>query len=211
MPDTPSIGQMLRKHREERGLTPEQAAHQSRVPLRLLQALEADDYHLLPDPGYLTRLLHEYALLLKLDPKALEVEFRSAIRRPPGGGLVAAPAQPPPLVIPWKQVLWTAGVILIVTNIRKKRWERRAADLWKHVEWKKVVWVVFSLFLYAFLFSTIGYLLATVGEMAFLLRITRRSKMWIPEIAGALMIALASYFLFGVLMGIQLPKGLLDL
>jgi cytoskeletal protein RodZ len=117
MPDTPSIGQMLRKHREERGLTPEQAAHQSRVPLRLLQALEADDYRLLPDPAYLTRLLHEYALLLGLDPKALQAEFRSAIRRPPGGSLVAAPPQPPPLVIPWKQVLWTAGVILIVTPL----------------------------------------------------------------------------------------------
>jgi len=103
------------------------------------------------------------------------------------------------------------GFVLIVTNIQKKRWERRIADLWKHVEWKKVVWVVLSLFLYAFLFSKIGYLLATAGVMTFLLRITRRSKMWIPEIAGALMIALASYFLFGVLMGIQLPKGLLDL
>jgi putative tricarboxylic transport membrane protein len=103
------------------------------------------------------------------------------------------------------------GFVLIVTNIRKKRWERRAGDLWKHVEWKKVVWVVLSLFLYAFLFSKIGYLLATVGEMTFLLRITRRSKMWIPEIASALMIALASYLLFRVLMGIQLPKGLLEL
>jgi len=117
MPDTPSIGQMLRKEREERGLTPEQAAHQSRVPLRLLQALEADDYRLLPDPAYLTRLLHEYALLLRLDPKALEVEFRSAIRRPPGASLATAPPQPPPLVIPWKQVLWTAGAILIVTPL----------------------------------------------------------------------------------------------
>lgn len=112
-----TIGQMLRKQREERGLTPEQAAYQSKVPLRLLQALEADDYRLLPDPAYLIRLLHEYALLLKLDAKALEAEFRSAIRRPPGGSLAAVPSQPPPPTIPWKQVLWTAAAILVVTPL----------------------------------------------------------------------------------------------
>jgi cytoskeleton protein RodZ len=117
MPEKMSIGQMLRKHREDRGLTPEQAAYQSKVPLRLLQALEADDYRLLPDPAYLIRLLHEYALLLKLDPKALEAEFRSAIRRPPGASLVAIPSQPPPAPIPWKQVLWTAAAILVVTPL----------------------------------------------------------------------------------------------
>jgi len=117
MPDKASIGQTLRKQREERGLTPEQAAYQSKVPLRLLQALEADDYRLLPDPAYLIRLLHEYALLLKLDPKALDAEFRSAIRRPPGASLSPAPSPPPPAAIPWKQVLWTAVAILVVTPL----------------------------------------------------------------------------------------------
>jgi len=117
MPDKGSIGQRLRKQREERGLTPEQAAYQSKVPLRLLQALEADDYRLLPDPGYLIGLLHEYTLLLKLDPKALETEFRSAIRRPPGVSLAAVPSKPAPAPIPWKHVLWTAAAILIITPL----------------------------------------------------------------------------------------------
>lgn len=124
MPDRPSIaqddkasiGQMLRKQREERGLSPEQAAYQSKVPLRLLQALEADDYRMLPDPAYLIGFLHEYALLLKLDSKALEVEFRNAIRRPPGARLVPV-ASPPPPPISWKHVLWTAAAILVVTPL----------------------------------------------------------------------------------------------
>jgi cytoskeletal protein RodZ len=72
MGEMTTIGQVLRQRREERGLTPEQAAFQSKVPLRLLQALESDDYRLLPDAAYLTRLLHEYARLLKLDCEALE-------------------------------------------------------------------------------------------------------------------------------------------
>ena len=130
-PDKASIGQMLRKQREERGLTPEQAAYQSKVPLRLLQALEADDYRMLPDPAYLIGLLHEYALLLKLDPKALEAEFRSAIRRPPGGFVAPAPPQPAPPPIPWKHVLWTAAAILVVTPlvfIALSLASKRAAD-----------------------------------------------------------------------------------
>jgi cytoskeleton protein RodZ len=111
-----SVGQILRTRREERGLTPEQAAYQSKVPIRLLQTLESDDYRLVPDPAYLIRPLHEYARLLKLDPDALEAEFRRAIRRPPSASLAVAPTPPPPAV-PWKQVVWTAIAILIVTPL----------------------------------------------------------------------------------------------
>jgi cytoskeleton protein RodZ len=77
--------------------------------------LEADDYRILPDPAYLIGLLHEYTLLLKLDPKALETEFRSAIRRPPSASLVPVASPPPP--IPWKHVLWTTAAILVVTPL----------------------------------------------------------------------------------------------
>jgi cytoskeleton protein RodZ len=115
MTEKATIGQILRQHREERGLTPEQAAYQSKVPLRLLQALEADDYRLLPDAAYLIRFLHEYARLLKLDPAALEQEFRRTIHRPPGQSL--APVPPPPPPIPWKQVAWTGAAILVVTPL----------------------------------------------------------------------------------------------
>ncbi|MBI2561657.1 MAG: helix-turn-helix domain-containing protein [candidate division NC10 bacterium] len=117
MADKASIGQTLRERREERGLSPEQAAFQSRVPLRLLQALEADDYRLLPDAAYLIRFLQDYARLLKLDPDVLAAEFRKAIRRPPGTSLVAVPPPTPPLMIPWKQVLWTLAAILVITPL----------------------------------------------------------------------------------------------
>jgi len=112
-----SIGQQLRQKREERGLTPEQAAHQSKVPIRLLQALESGDYRVVPDPGYLIGPLHEYARLLKLDPDALQAEFRKAIRRPPSAFLAVVPGPPPRPAVPWKQVIWTAVAILIVTPL----------------------------------------------------------------------------------------------
>ncbi len=117
MSDGPSIGQLLRLRREERGLTVEQAAYQSKVPLRLLQALESDDYHLLPDPMYLVRFLHEYALFLKLDPGTLLAEFQEVTRRPPKTSLAVAPPPPPMPAIPWKQVVWTAAAIVVITPL----------------------------------------------------------------------------------------------
>jgi len=109
-----SIGSTLRQHREERGLTVEQAAYQSKVPLRLVQALESDDYHLLPDALYLIRLLHDYATFLKLDVAAIEAEFQAAIRRPTRTSLTVTPAPRPTPTIPWKQVLWTVTAILVI-------------------------------------------------------------------------------------------------
>lgn len=112
-----SIGETLRRRREERGLTPEQAAFQSKVPLRLVQVLEADDYHLLPDPLYLVRLLHEYARFLGLDVAALDTEFQEAIHRPPRPSPPPAPTPRPAVNIPWRQVLWTVAAILVVTPL----------------------------------------------------------------------------------------------
>ena len=113
-----SIGQTLRRRREERGLTVEQAAHRSNVPIRLVEALESDDYHLLPDALYLVRLLHEYATLLQLDAVAIEAEFRQAVRRPPRPSLAPPSSAPRPgPTIPWKQMLWTLVAILVITPL----------------------------------------------------------------------------------------------
>jgi cytoskeleton protein RodZ len=112
-----SIGSTLRQHREERGLTVEQAAFQCKVPLRLVQALESDDYHLVPDALYLVRLLRDYAVFLNLDAVALETEFLTAIQRPSQALLSVVPAPRPTPTIPWKQVRWTVTAILVVTPL----------------------------------------------------------------------------------------------
>lgn len=111
------IGETLRRRREERALTPEQAAFQSKVPLRLVQMLESDDYQLLPDPLYLVRLLHEYSSFLGLDAASLDAEFQDALRRPPRPSPAPAPVPRAASTIPWKQVLWTVAAILVVTPL----------------------------------------------------------------------------------------------
>ena len=117
MDSSVSIGETLRRRREERALTPEQAAFQSKVPLRLVQMLESDDYQLLPDPLYLVGLLHQYGTFLGVDVAALDAEFQHAMRRPPRPSPPPAPAPRVASTIPWKQVLWTVAAILVVTPL----------------------------------------------------------------------------------------------
>jgi cytoskeleton protein RodZ len=111
-----SIGETLRRRREERGLSLEQASFQSKVPLRLVQTLESDDYQYLPDPLYLTGLLRNYAGFLGLDPSGLDAEFQRAIhRRPPPMPATAAPR--PATALPWKTARWTVAAILMAAPL----------------------------------------------------------------------------------------------
>jgi len=109
-----TIGQRLRTGREEQGITPEQAAYRSKIPLQFLHALESDDYHLLPDPAYLLRPLHEYARVLGMEPAPLEAEFQQSIRRPPSPSLAVIPPPEDPSPIPWTHILWTLAAIVVI-------------------------------------------------------------------------------------------------
>ena len=105
-------------------------------------------------------------------------------------------------------VLGAFAIILLVTSSLKKRWGKPLADLWKGVEWKKVVEVLCALFLYPLLLTSLGYLLTTFGLMGFLLGILGGSKIWI-RILNALLITVVSYIIFYILLGVNLPKGML--
>ena len=105
-------------------------------------------------------------------------------------------------------ILGASAVILLVTSSMKKMWERKIADLWKGLEWKKVAGVLLCLFLYPLVLPFLGYLLATFGLMSVLLGVMGRSKAWVQEV-NALIVTLASYVLFHILLNVRLPKGML--
>jgi hypothetical protein len=71
----------------------------------------------------------------------------------------------------------------------------------------KVIWVLFSLFLYPIVLPIAEYFITTFGLMAFLLCIRKRSKVWIPGMT-ALAITLISYVIFYTLLDVKLPKGI---
>jgi cytoskeletal protein RodZ len=58
---TDSIGKLLRTAREERHLSLEQVAHATRIRLRFLQALEADDFAAMPSSAQMRGFLRAYA------------------------------------------------------------------------------------------------------------------------------------------------------
>ncbi len=56
-----SIGEELRKFREEKGITLDEAAKRTRIAKRYLEALEEERYQMLPDETYIITFLRSYA------------------------------------------------------------------------------------------------------------------------------------------------------
>jgi cytoskeleton protein RodZ len=73
-----AIGDQLAEARVGRGLSIEQAAQDTRISQRFLEALEAEDFGALPAPVYVRGFLRSYANYLKLDPQPLldELAYR---------------------------------------------------------------------------------------------------------------------------------------
>jgi cytoskeleton protein RodZ len=61
------LGQLLRQTREEKGLDLEKVSHETRIRVRFLEALEQENYDVLPTPGHVHGFLRNYALYLGLD------------------------------------------------------------------------------------------------------------------------------------------------
>lgn len=68
---SPSLGETLQRSRVARGITLEDAERVTRIPRRYLEALEQENYGILPAPVYARGFLRSYAGYLGLDPAAL--------------------------------------------------------------------------------------------------------------------------------------------
>jgi cytoskeletal protein RodZ len=76
-----SIGSQLRAAREEKGLTLEDIAAQTRIPRRHLESLEISDWERLPAPTYTTGFAKSYASAVGLD----RTEIAERLRNEMGG------------------------------------------------------------------------------------------------------------------------------
>lgn len=72
-----SVGPALRKVREGRGLTLEEAARDTRVRLEFLEAIEAEDFHVLLGDVHLRGCLRTYATYLRLSPDKVVAMYES--------------------------------------------------------------------------------------------------------------------------------------
>src|SRR5262245_58389045 len=73
------VGSALRRAREVRGLSLDEAARDTRLRVDQLDALEREDFDVLPGEVYVRATLRTYASYLGIDPdKVIEVYARSA-------------------------------------------------------------------------------------------------------------------------------------
>jgi transcriptional regulator with XRE-family HTH domain len=97
-----SIGERLRRAREARGMSLDDVAGQTRIPMRHLQHIENEDWDALPAPTYAIGFARNYANAVGLDGPAIASELRDSIggprRRapPPEYYEPADPARVPP-------------------------------------------------------------------------------------------------------------------
>ena len=79
---TDSVGARLRQGRELRGLTLQQASESTKVRAYYLQALENDDFSVIPSAAQARGFLRIYAEFLELDPGSLVPAGLSAAAAP---------------------------------------------------------------------------------------------------------------------------------
>ena len=103
-------------------------------------------------------------------------------------------------------ILGTFAIVLAVKSILIKGWRGKISDLWKEVEWNKVIFVLISLFLYAFLLPRLGYLITTFGLMTFLFGMKGKPRLWAQAVTAFITVGV-SYIIFYLWLDVQLPKG----
>ena len=62
------IGKTLRATREECPLAVEDATHQTRIPAKIIRALESDDYSFFSSATYARSYLSQYSRYFEIDP-----------------------------------------------------------------------------------------------------------------------------------------------
>ncbi|MBD1864386.1 RodZ domain-containing protein [Trichocoleus desertorum] len=97
-----AISTQLRQAREAQGITLEQVAAKTYIPLRLLRALDAGETDLLPEPVFIQGFIRRYGDLVGLDGTALAQTFP----------LEAAPPPPPEVSEPEPQTKLSGQSVL---------------------------------------------------------------------------------------------------
>ena len=114
-------------------------------------------------------------------------------------------------------IFFWAGVIIIglslgvlVQALRKKAEKGEMRALFAGIPWKKILSVIAALFVYAYAFAPLGFILTTVLLLIFLFKAVEPQR-WSWAILGAVISTLAVYGVFRILLQCQLPQGVLGI
>jgi putative tricarboxylic transport membrane protein len=99
---------------------------------------------------------------------------------------------------------------ILIRAMKKKAVAGELKVLWSEIRWKKIVSVLVALFLYAYVFTSLGFILTTILLLIFLFKSVEPQR-WSWAILGAIISTLAAYGVFRLWLGSQLPRGLLGI
>ena len=117
--DVATAGEQLRAAREEKGLSLEDVAAQTRIPRRHLESLEISDWEHLPAPTYTTGFAKSYASVVGLDRVEIADRLREEIgghRLAPATTEVFEPADPARSMPKWL-VFGAIAVVLVLVLV----------------------------------------------------------------------------------------------
>jgi cytoskeletal protein RodZ len=115
--DVPTVGERLRAAREEKGLSLEDVAAQTRIPRRHLESIETADWDKLPAPTYTTGFAKSYATAVGLDRTDIGEQLKTELggQRPPAAmAEVFEPADPARTMPKWLVLGTIAAVIVLI-------------------------------------------------------------------------------------------------
>jgi cytoskeletal protein RodZ len=125
-----TVGERLRYARETRGLTLEDVAMQTRVPIRHLRAIEDSQFDELPAVTYTVGFGRSYANAVGLDGaevgRELRLQLGDGVRGPQVSPAVYAP--PDPSRVPSRSLAWMAGLLLVVLVAGYLIWRSQLGD-----------------------------------------------------------------------------------
>jgi cytoskeletal protein RodZ len=111
-----NVGQRLREAREGRGLSLEEVAAQTRIPIRHLRSIEDGKYEELPALTYTVGFGRNYANAVGLDGAEIGRELRDQLGGAQRGSTISTEyyAPPDPARVPSRPLAWIAGLLALV-------------------------------------------------------------------------------------------------
>jgi transcriptional regulator with XRE-family HTH domain len=117
------VGTRLREARESQGISLDDIAKSTRIPLRQLQNIEKSDYEKLPAPTYSIGFVKAYAQAVGLDAQAMAKEFREEINFRSAGETASDYFEPTdPARVPPRSLAWIAAGIAIALIVAYALW-----------------------------------------------------------------------------------------
>ena len=125
-----SVGERLRIAREAKGLSLDDVARQTRIPVRHLEHIEREEWDALPAITYSVGFARSYANTIDLDGAQIGAEVRQQLGGARLGGATATPFYEPadPARVPPRWLAIAAVVIVLLLGIGYMIWRSSAFD-----------------------------------------------------------------------------------